>query len=266
LGGCWGGELGCNLTCRPCIYKPRDKTALRIIATILLTLNFSLGFGQDFSYPTVKSNGFSIKDFTPTAWTILDSAFGDLNNDQLNDIAFVLQHKDSVTFIKHENFYKENYNDTIITQPRILAIVVYNSTTKQYDLIEQSNSFILNHDNPDMDDPFDDLKILNEILEIDFHIWTSIGSWSASRNIYNFRFQDKEFKLIGADYFYHHRATEETEDRSYNFLTKKVKVSTGNISTDKENTIWRVFEIKELKTFKTFTQPFTWEIEKDFYL
>jgi hypothetical protein len=237
---------------------------LRIFATILLTINIVFAFGQDFSYPTIKSTGSSIKDFAPTGWTVLDSVFGDLNNDKLKDIAFVLQHKDSVTFVKHGN--DEDYNDTIITQPRVLAIVFYNSTTKQYNLIEQSNSFILNHDNPIMTEPFQDITISNETLQIDFFIWYSIGSWEMSNNSYKFRYKDKQFELIGADYNSTNRGSGETEDRSYNFLTKKVKISEGAISTNKSKTVWRTFTIKELKTLKTFTEPFTWELEKEFYL
>jgi hypothetical protein len=72
--------------------------------------------------------------------------------------------------------------------------------------------------------------------------------------------------IIGADESYVHRATGESEDRSYNFLTKKVKVSTGTISSDKQKVIWRTIDLKEQKTLKTFKEPFSWEVEKDFYL
>jgi len=233
---------------------------LRAFLIIVLTLTFGLTFGQDFLYPTVKSNGDSVTDFVPSGWTILDSAFGDLNNDNLDDIAFVLQRKDSITFIRQE------FNDTVITQPRILAIAFYNASTKQYDLVEQSNSFILNHDNPIMDDPFQDISISKQVLKIDFNIWSSMGSWEMSNNSYKFRYQDKEFKLIGSDYNSVNRGSGETEDRSYNFLTKKIKHVSGNISSDKQKINWKTFKIGELKTFRTFTKPFTWEVETDFYL
>ena len=85
-----------------------------------------------------------------------------------------------------------------------------------------------------------------------------------SNNSYVFRYQENEFKLIGADYNYTNRGSGKTENRSYNFLTKKVKISIGNISSDKEKTILRPFKYNKLKTFKTFNRPFTWEIEKDF--
>jgi hypothetical protein len=227
-----------------------------------LTLTLGLAFGQNFIYPTIKSNGGTITKFVPDGWAVLDSAFGDLNGDKLDDIAFVLQHRDSIVLTKTEG----GYSDTVTTQPRILVLVFYNSITKQYDLIEQSNSFILTHDNPTMDEPFQDISISLGVLKIDFHIWYSMGSWEMSNNSYKFRYRENQFKLIGADYNSANRGSGEMEDRSYNFLTKKVKVTRGNFSSDKQKIDWRTFDFKELKTFRTFIEPFTYEVEKDFYL
>ncbi len=239
---------------------------MRPLLTIIFLLRVGLVSGQDFSYPIVKSTGQNISDFIPIGWTLLDSAKGDLNNDKLNDFAIVLEHIDSVTFIKHEASFAPEYNDTIITQPRILVIGFYSAKTNRYNLIEQNNSFILPHDNPIMDDPFLNISIANKVLQIDFRIWMSMGSWEMSTNYYKFRYQNKQFQLIGADYNSANRGSGDTEDRSYNFLTKKVKIAIGNFSNDKQDVKWRTFNLKEVKTLSTFTQPFTWEIEKDFYL
>lgn len=211
-------------------------------------------------------NGNSVNDFIPKGWTILKSASGDLNNDNIYDFAFVLQHNDSVTVIKHDPDFNPNYNDTLIFQPRILCIAFYNTTTKQYDLIEQSDSFILCHDNPNMEEPFQDISISKGVLQIDFFIFMNWGGWGMSNNSYKFRYQNKKFYLIGADYNYTNRGSGEIENRSYNFITKKVKIATGIISSDKQKVLWKTFKTDELKTFKTFTQPFTWEIEKDYFI
>lgn len=237
---------------------------MRIVVIIFLTSIFGVSFGQSFSYPTIKQNASSDSGFALNGWTILKSANGDLNNDKHDDIAFVLQLKDSITIISIRN--EDDYNDTVVYQPRILVIAFYNPITKRYDKIEQSNSFILCHDNPLMDEPFQDITINKQVLQISFHIWHSIGSWTMSNNIYKFRYKDQELKLIGADYNSVHRGFGETESRSYNFLTKKVKVETGNIFSSKIKTSWRTFNIKELKTLTTFKEPFTYEVEKNFYL
>jgi hypothetical protein len=235
---------------------------MKQLLTTILILNFGFSFGQAFSYPTIDIYGQKLSDFIPNGWTLLDSAKSDMNNDGNNDLAFVLQYRDSVSIVKTE--YGDT--DTVITQPRMLLLAFYNINEKRYEIKAQSNTFILNHDNPDMGEPFQDISISKGILKIDFDIFMNSGGWGTFRNTYKFRYQDKEFKLIGVDYYYLNRGSGETEDRSYNFLTKKVRISTGTISSDFQKTKWRKFQLIKLKTLKTFNQPFTWEIEKDFYL
>jgi len=241
-------------------------TMLRISITLFAAFLSGFMYAQKFVYPSVNANGKSINDFIPNGWTILQSATGDLNNDKQDDIAFVLQHKDSVTIVNYSADNDPDFNDTVIYQPRILVITFYENATRQYRKIEQSDSFILSHDDPRMEEPFQDISIVNQVLQINFHIWYSMGSWSMSNNSYKFRFQNNEFRLIGADYNSTHRASGETEDRSYNFLTKKVRIAKGTISSDNEKVTWGTFQLKQLKTFKTFSRPFTWKVESDFYI
>ena len=233
---------------------------MKKLLTLLLLLIFCHSFGQQFRYPKIKTEAQSISNFIPSKWKLLASAKGDLNGDKNDDIAFIIQYQDSVSIEKIE--FEEI--DTVITQPRILILAFFNSILKKYELIEQSNSFILNHDNPNMDDQFQNITIKKGVLRIDFAIFMNMGSWSISNNSYAFRYQENEFRLIGADYNHTHRGSGETENRSYNFLSKKVKISTGNISNDNKKIILRHFKFNKLKTFKTFNQPFTYEIEKDF--
>jgi hypothetical protein len=244
----------------------KQSMNFRILLTTFFALMFGHTFAQAFNYPAIKMNGKSVNDFVPTGWTILKSAEGDLNNDKAADFAFILQHNDSVTIIKHDSDFNPNYNDTSIFQPRILCIAFYDPITKQYDLKEQSDSFILCHDQQNMEDPFQDISISKGVLKIDFFIFMNWGGWGMSNNSYKFRFMNNDFYLIGADYNYLDRGSGESEDRSYNFLTKKVKIAKGKGPSDKVRIIWRTFSVKELKTFETFQQPFTWEIEKDFFI
>lgn len=235
---------------------------MKLLFTAFFIALFGFASGQHFAYPVINKEGKGIHDFIPNGWTLLDSTQGDLNYDKRNDLVLIIQHKDSVSVITKD----ADYIDTVITQPRILLILFYNQTTNLYQLTEQCNRFILNHDNPNMDDPYLDISIANNILTISFHIFMNMGGWGMSTNTYKFRYQNNEFNLIGADNIYVHRATGETEDRSYNFLTKKVKIATGNISSEKEKISWKSIKLSKLKTFKSFQQPFTWEVEKDQYL
>lgn len=232
---------------------------MRILLTIIFLSNFGFAFGQNFSYPNINRHGKDIKNFIPNNWILLDSAQGDLNKDNHKDLVLIVQHKDSVSIINNDD-------DSIVTQPRILIILLYDQPSNQYQLVEKSNSFILYHDNPNMEDPYQDISINNGVLKIDFNFFMFSGGWGMYHNSYKFRLQEISFVLIGADKSYVHRATGESEDRSYNFLTKKVKVSTGTISSDKQKVIWRTIDLKEPKTLKTFKEPISWEVEKDFYL
>src|SRR5688572_22036591 len=93
-----------------------QQTVLRYLLrhqlTVILTISFSVSHGQDFVYPEIKSTGQNIADFIPTNWTVLDSVSGDLNKDELVDVAIILQRKDSILLIN-------DLEDTALTKPRI---------------------------------------------------------------------------------------------------------------------------------------------------
>jgi len=232
---------------------------MRIVLTCILTFIAASLFGQGFRYPVINVKGQQVKDFIRDGWMILDSAAGDLNNDHLNDVVIILQRKDSIAVVK-------DIEDTVITQPRILIILFKNRTDNSFLLLAQSNSFILNHDSPTMDDPFDELTINAGILKIKFRLFHSMGSWYIDIASYKFRYQKEEFVLIGVDLFSIHRATLDFEEYSYNFLSKKRTLTKGNENNRKKNTTWKVANIFPLKTLKTFIKPFTWKVETDVYL
>jgi hypothetical protein len=224
-----------------------------------LTIYFSVSYGQNFSYPSIKSTGLSITDFVPAGWTILDSAYGDLNKDAINDAAIVIQHIDSVSLIN-------SLEDSVLTQPRILILLFKNAANNKFTLIEQSNSFILKHDNSILDDPYQGITINKGVLKIEFHLFYNMGSWYSTSSTYKFRFDRKTFVLIGADLSTIHRATLDYEDYSYNFLTKKRSYTKGNDQSGMKKTTQKIFSLTSLKTFKTFKEPYSWEIEADINL
>lgn len=235
---------------------------MRLFLVISCLLHLGRSYGQQFTYPKIATHGKSIADFIPKNWSLLDSTSGDLNNDQGEDLAFIIQFRDTVFLEKTE----DGFSDTVSTQPRILIIAFYDPVINQYRLIEQSNTFILDHDNPNMEEPFQDMSVSGGVLKINFEIFMNMGSWEMSDMTYKFRYLDNEFILIGAEFKSTSRASGETEDHSYDFLSKRVKISTGNISTGKQKTKWQGIYIEKLKTLKTFDQPLTWEVEKGDYL
>lgn len=232
---------------------------MRHFLTFILTIFFSVSYGQGFSYPSIKSTGQNITEFVPTGWTIFDSAYGDLNKDGMKDAGIVIQHKDSILLVN-------SLQDTVLTQPRILLVLFEKPGNNGFELIEQSNSFILKHDNSAMDDPYQELAIKNGTLEIKFHLFYNMGSWHVTNAVYKFRYRQGQFTLIGADNSSFHRATHDFEYYSYNFLTKKRALTKGNDNKGSKKTSWKTLSISELKTLKTLNEPFTWQVEKDIYL
>jgi hypothetical protein len=224
-----------------------------------LTIFFSVSYGQDFAYPSIKSKGQSIPDFIPAGWTILDSTYGDLNKNGIKDAAIILQHKDSVSLVN-------SLEDTVLTRPRILVILFKNRSDNSFTLIEQSNSFILKHDNSIMDDPYQGIAIDKGILKIDFHLFYNMGSWYSTSSTYKFRYDGSKFILIGADLSTIHRATLDYEDYSYNFLTKKKSYTKGNEQKGTKKTRIKMLDLPSFQTFKTFKEPYSFEIENDVYL
>jgi len=232
---------------------------MRLIIIFILAIYFNNVNGQSFTYPSINSTGQKIIDFAPPGWTILDSAYGDLNNDGIKDAAVVIQYRDSISMIN-------SLEDTVLTQPRILLLFFKNASTQLFNLIEQSNSFILKHDNSHMDDPYQGIIIRNGNVEINFHLFYNMGSWYSTSSTYKFRFYKHSFALIGADISTIHRATLDYQDDSYNFLTNTSIHTTGNDQTGTRKTTRKKFHPSTLKIFKTFKEPYSWEIENDITL
>lgn len=231
----------------------------RQLLTFVLTIFFSLSYGQEFAYPSIRAKGQNITDFIPAGWAILDSSMGDLNKDGIQDAAIIFQLKDSVSVVN-------SLEDTVLAQPRILAVLFRNNPDNSFLKVEQNNTFILKHDNPAMDDPFEDLAINRGVLELRFRIFYNMGSWYVTTAVHKFRYQQKQFVLIGADKSSFHRATQDFENYSYNFLTGKRSLTIGSDQTQVKKTTWKAISVAPLKTLRTFLEPFSWEIEEYIYL
>jgi hypothetical protein len=144
---------------------------------------------------------------------------------------------------------------------------LFGSSEGSFTLAEQSNTFIIAPFSPVHDEPIREISIAENVLKIDFTLWQSAGSWSTTDASYRFRFSNGVFQLIGADRFDSMRNSGETEERSYNFLTHKVKITKGNFESEKPETVaWRPFTKVKLRTLKTIPVPFEWEIEPDFFI
>lgn len=220
--------------------------------------NFPLPSAAD--YPAVAETGTKATDFIPQGWKTLGEAKGDLNGDKIPDAALAVIGTDSKFITKNEGLGTETFD----TNPRMLIVLF--GTKDGFKLAEKSNSFIAAADSPTMEEPFDSVEIKNGVLQVKQHIFMNAGGWGTSNYTYKLRYQNGEFALVGADITSVQRNTGEMESRSYNFLTRKVKIGKGRTDSDREKVSLRNFKIGKLQTLKNYPKPFEWEVEKDFFI
>lgn len=239
----------------------------KLLLILILLCGASAVFGQDefpmpkkSDYPELPKTAAKPADFIPKDWKIMGESEGDLNGDRQKDAVLVIKGTDPKFVTRHEGLGENPFD----TNPRIMAILFRENDG--YKLVQRSDSFIAMSDYPTMSEPFQAVKITNGVLQFDFEMFLSAGGWGMSNQNYKFRYQNGKFELIGADKTETQRNTGEMETRSYNFVTGKVKVTTGNFEGKKEKVTWKTYKSKTLQTFDTLPKPFEWEIEKDYFL
>ncbi len=242
----------------------------KLLTVLIFVYNCSVVFSQDdfkfpteSDYPKLPAAARNFDEFVPPNWKLMSKATGDLNGDKIQDAVLVVQGTRAEFIQKNDGLGGDEFD----TNPRMLIITFKNAPENRYELVEQSKTFIITPDSPTMTEPFQSVKIRNGVLQLDFEIFYSAGSWGTSQSSYKFKYTNGEFVLIGADKTGSMRNTGETETRSYNFLTNKMSVTAKNFSDDaKVKTKRKTYRVGKLKTFRTFAKPFDWEIEKDYFL
>ena len=232
---------------------------MRTVLTILLILQFGLVFGQStdkdyFSFPEIIREGDTITDFVPDKWTILKSTLGDLNGDNREDIAIILESTDSLETIRFFSFEGEMAKPKIVKERykrRVLVILFKDSLTNKFDLIEQSNTIILCHENSKLEDPFKEIKIDNGLLKILY------GHYSIN-NSYQYFFKYKKGEFILARAYWHLGDSNVRQTHNFDFETKIWLKTVSDLKTGKiyKETSKDLNEIP-IQTLKTFKRPFS---------
>jgi hypothetical protein len=221
-------------------------------------------FPKDADYPTLKVEGSTLEDFVPKDWEIMDKTFGDLNGDGQTDCVIVVNGTDKRFIQKNDGFGMNPFD----TNPAILAVLFKDKNG--YRLALQNNTLAYPPEGPTASYPFSAMSIKNKVLEIDFEHMLSAGGWGATYSSFKFKLIGGEFKMIGADKREFMRNSGDGEERSYDFLTRKVKIVTGNqmeYDPKKMKTRWRTLPAKvKAPTLRTVGKSESWEIEHDYYL
>jgi hypothetical protein len=183
----------------------------------------------EVTYPTLPRQGATVSAFVPRGWRLEAQASGDLNRDRRADAAMVLRMDSERNRIAPS----WNPNSRYDTNPRML-VVAFARAGGGYELALVDHSLIPRLENPNQDDPFDEVKIVGGTLQARMHLFLSAGGWRMGGSAYTFRWQDGGFKLIGFDRDAVMRNTGETEEISINYLTGRKLLKTGNIGTDEQ--------------------------------
>ena len=210
----------------------------KLFFIISLFLIFSLyAFAESF-----PQKAKSVNDFIPKGWKILKdengSNFitkGDLNKDNLEDIAIVIEKNDKKNIKKNESLGPDELN----LNPRIL-LVLFKEKDGTYTLAAKNDKGFIqsegNEETPTLMDTLSDISIKKNVLKITFNYFMSAGSWWTSTDVYIFRFQNNVFELIGYESNAYMRNTGEEEGVSINFSTNKKKITIGgNMFEENEN-------------------------------
>jgi hypothetical protein len=181
-------------------------------------------------YPVLLETAKTPEAFVPKNWKIEAKVTGDLNRDGLSDAALVL-HMESPSNVIATSWDPDLKYDT---NPRML-VVVFARKGGGYELAAADHKLIPRLENPNQDEPFDEVKIAAGTLRVTMHLFLSAGGWRMGGSSYTFRWQQDAFRLIGFDRDSVTRNTGDTEEVSINYLTRRKHLKTGNIDGGKEN-------------------------------
>ena len=159
--------------------KVKSKKWLLGLVTIFVT---GMASGQSV-LSKIPATGKSIMTFVPTGYDTLTTTRGDLNKDNLEDIAVVMKS------VKEDAKNPDYENEP----PRRLLLVLF-KTPDGYVTAAKNDSAILCYTcGGMMGDPFDYVSISRNVLEI-HHYGGSAWRWALN---HKFRYQQNDFYLIG---------------------------------------------------------------------
>ena len=193
-------------------------------------------------FPAIPSQARTQADLVPKGWAVEMESRGDLNGDGVPDLMLVLHMTNPGNVVKNDGLGSSELD----TNPRMLVAAFADKGTTRYSLALANHTLIPRHTNPLMDDPLEDVAIVKGTVQVSLGFWMSAGSWYTSQTRLTFRYQDGCFKLIGYDSTETKRNSGETSTVSLNYLTKKAKVTKGNIENDRGKVSWKTIRTPSL--------------------
>lgn len=233
---------------------------MRIVFIYLFILFPSSLFGQERTFPSLKSSASSLIEFIPINWEIYDISSGDLNNDGEKDYAIILQGYDSIRHVTDE-FYV-SYD-----QPRMLVVLLRESLSSKYVLAYQNNKFIPTFDGHEfVEEPIKGIYIDNDTLRISLYQHLRLGApghWLYNLE-YRFKIIDNDLKLIMANNHHYDFKTKTYTNYRFDFMTKTLELIKGDDNLQKREVKSKILNTLELKSLKDLGRAFTWIIDQSY--
>ncbi|MFC4211835.1 hypothetical protein ACFOWA_11615 [Pedobacter lithocola] len=228
-----------------------------LIIILLLFVGIKHSIAQT-KQQTIKKTASKITDFIPPKWKLIAEAKGDLNKDGLEDCALVIENTDDKNFISNADRLG---GDTLNINPRYL-LVIFKKSNSVYELVTKNTSLIPpinSQDSPCLTDPFAEnggIEINKGLLSVHLQNFYSCGAWEVYNFDYIFRYQNRQFELIGYNKSSLHRSSGEETSKTISFSTMKMNYTSGiNAFKDgnKPKTVWKNIKPRKLLSLQTIT-------------
>ena len=213
------------------------------------------GDPKSFVFPILPKSGNTLNDFAPKGWEIIDTAGGDLNKDNLEDAALILEYQDSV--VESERAIWRNTKQK--TKPRILALVF--KVAEHYEIKLQQNAFLFRErellDDMNQEEQFN-MDITKGVLHLNYK-WKVIRGEQELN--YKIRFQSKDFYLIGATYT--NRGDWGSSSADFNFSTRKYVNTSTELTNSGEEQIQETkknLSVHIIKKLSELHEAGTWKV------
>lgn len=222
------------------------------ILILLFSISFVLTYSQnsEFSYPNFIGKDLdSIEN--DLDWKVLQKAFGDLNNDGLEDFSIILEAKDSVG--------KRRCPDCKILKNKPRIILVLFDQNGEETVIIQNNKFIARGDEGGM------LPYLEPELSIKNGLLIIYYQYTRGNQSYAFEFKNNQMEIISAESNDVESASGNFESNKYDFNKGEITTTTGNISDEKNKNELIKIDVRP-KSLSEFEEMYEWEIAENKYL
>lgn len=184
-----------------------------------------------FGQTNLPTSGKTLDNLKPNGWRFITSVTGDLNNDKLSDLVFIIQDTDTskIVWDLDGGYCLTN------TNPRIIAVYFADKLggyIKQF----QAQDFVPVKELENQEEPFDYVSInKNACIEFGTRSWFMAGTWETSHKTYQFQFNlvDKKFVLIKYESGYFDRSTGDFTNYQFDFKKNKLRSENGTMSIKK---------------------------------